>query len=78
MGRAILAANPGHPGSLGIANAEALEVACKNPELGYNRGPATRRLRRRGGRNHGGAAEGQGHVADPKVLGSVLKQFFAA
>jgi tryptophan synthase beta chain len=38
VGRAILAENPDHPGSLGIAKAEALEVAYQNPELGYNRG----------------------------------------
>jgi tryptophan synthase beta chain len=38
VGRAILAENPDHPGSLGIAKAEALEVAYSHPELGYNRG----------------------------------------
>jgi tryptophan synthase beta chain len=37
-GRAILAENPDHPGSLGIAKAESLEVAYSHPELGYTRG----------------------------------------
>ena len=37
-GRAVLAEDPDHPGSLGIAKAEALEVAFSHPELGYNRG----------------------------------------
>jgi tryptophan synthase beta chain len=37
-GRAVLAENPDHPGSLGIAKSEAMEVAWANPELGYTRG----------------------------------------
>ncbi|GAA4938611.1 tryptophan synthase beta chain [Nonomuraea thailandensis] len=37
-GRAILAEDPDHPGSLGIAKSEAMEVAWANPELGYTRG----------------------------------------
>lgn len=37
-GRAILSTSPDHPGSLGIAKSEALEVAFARPELGYNRG----------------------------------------
>ncbi len=34
-GRAILAANPDTPGSLGIAISEAVEVAAKNPDTKY-------------------------------------------
>jgi tryptophan synthase beta chain len=34
-GRAILAANPDSPGSLGIAISEAVEVAAKNPDTNY-------------------------------------------
>jgi tryptophan synthase beta chain len=34
-GRAILAANPNSPGSLGIAISEAVEVAAKNPDTKY-------------------------------------------
>jgi acyl-coenzyme A thioesterase PaaI-like protein len=34
-GRAILAANPNSPGSLGIAISEAVEVAAKNPDIKY-------------------------------------------
>ncbi|NUP80298.1 MAG: TrpB-like pyridoxal phosphate-dependent enzyme [Nonomuraea sp.] len=37
-GRAVLADDPDHPGSLGIAKSEALEVAFSHPELGYTRG----------------------------------------
>lgn len=37
-GRAVLAEDPDHPGSLGIAKSEALEVAFSHPELGYTRG----------------------------------------
>ncbi|MFI7111929.1 TrpB-like pyridoxal phosphate-dependent enzyme [Nonomuraea sp. NPDC050227] len=37
-GRAVLAEDPDHPGSLGIAKSEALEVAYANPDLGYTRG----------------------------------------
>jgi tryptophan synthase beta chain len=34
-GRAILAAHPDSPGSLGIAISEAVEVAAKNPDIKY-------------------------------------------
>ncbi|NNE94488.1 MAG: TrpB-like pyridoxal phosphate-dependent enzyme [Acidimicrobiales bacterium] len=34
-GRAVLAANPGSPGSLGIAISEAVEMAAPNPEVKY-------------------------------------------
>jgi tryptophan synthase beta chain len=34
-GRAILAGHPGHPGSLGIAISEAVEVAAQDPEIRY-------------------------------------------
>lgn len=34
-GRAILAKNPAHPGSLGIAISEAVEVAAKNADTNY-------------------------------------------
>ncbi|MCC6778165.1 MAG: TrpB-like pyridoxal phosphate-dependent enzyme [Hyphomicrobiales bacterium] len=34
-GRAILAANPDSPGSLGIAISEAVEVSAKNPDTNY-------------------------------------------
>jgi tryptophan synthase beta chain len=37
-GRSILADTPEHPGSLGVAKSEALELAMANPELGYARG----------------------------------------
>ncbi|MFC0598834.1 TrpB-like pyridoxal phosphate-dependent enzyme [Streptomyces palmae] len=39
-GRAILAADPDSPGSLGIATSEALEVAAQDPTLGYTLGSA--------------------------------------
>ncbi len=39
-GRAILAANPDSPGSLGIATSEALETAAGDPSLGYVLGSA--------------------------------------
>ena len=39
-GRAILAADPESPGSLGIATSEALEAASRDPELGYVLGSA--------------------------------------
>ncbi|MEU0839059.1 TrpB-like pyridoxal phosphate-dependent enzyme [Streptomyces sp. NPDC005962] len=39
-GRAILAADPDSPGSLGIATSEALETALANPSLGYVLGSA--------------------------------------
>lgn len=39
-GRAILADNPDHPGSLGAAKSEALQVAYADPTLGYARGSA--------------------------------------
>ncbi|WP_410655347.1 TrpB-like pyridoxal phosphate-dependent enzyme [Amycolatopsis sp. lyj-112] len=35
VGRAILAADPDSPGSLGIATSEALETAAADPSLGY-------------------------------------------
>lgn len=34
-GRALLAGHPGHPGSLGIAISEAVEVAAPDPEIRY-------------------------------------------
>ena len=34
-GRRFLAENPDHPGSLGIAISEAVEVAAKNPDVNY-------------------------------------------
>ena len=37
-GRAALAENPDHPGSLGVAKSEALQVAFTDPSLGYTRG----------------------------------------
>ncbi|HEX7097715.1 MAG TPA: TrpB-like pyridoxal phosphate-dependent enzyme [Acidimicrobiia bacterium] len=37
-GRAILAADPGSTGSLGIAISEAVEVAAKNPDTNYSLG----------------------------------------
>jgi tryptophan synthase beta chain len=37
-GRAILAENPDHPGSLGVAKSEALQAAHADPALGYARG----------------------------------------
>ncbi len=37
-GRAILAATPDSPGSLGIAISEAVEVAAKNPDTNYSLG----------------------------------------
>ncbi|MFD5428939.1 TrpB-like pyridoxal phosphate-dependent enzyme [Streptomyces sp. NPDC127084] len=40
IGRRILAERPDHPGSLGVAKSEALEVAYANPEIGYTRGSA--------------------------------------
>lgn len=40
VGRAILAADPDCPGSLGIATSEALEVAAQDPSLGYVLGSA--------------------------------------
>src|SRR5260370_41689698 len=39
-GRGILEQNPDHPGSLGIAKSEALQVAFADPSLGYTRGSA--------------------------------------
>ncbi|MGH3778405.1 MAG: TrpB-like pyridoxal phosphate-dependent enzyme [Pseudonocardiaceae bacterium] len=39
-GRAILAAHPDSPGSLGIATSEALEAAAADPTLGYTLGSA--------------------------------------
>lgn len=39
-GRAILAADPDSPGSLGIATSEALEAAATDPTLGYTLGSA--------------------------------------
>ncbi len=39
-GRAVLAAYPDHPGSLGIAKSEALQTAFADPRLGYTRGSA--------------------------------------
>jgi tryptophan synthase beta chain len=38
IGRKILAETPDHPGSLGIAKSEALEVAYADPTVGYCRG----------------------------------------
>ena len=40
VGRAILAADPDSPGSLGIASSEALEAAAADPTLGYTLGSA--------------------------------------
>jgi tryptophan synthase beta chain len=40
VGRAILAADPDCPGSLGIATSEALEAHAKDPTLGYVLGSA--------------------------------------
>lgn len=40
VGRAILAADPDSPGSLGIATSEALETAATDPSLGYVLGSA--------------------------------------
>jgi tryptophan synthase beta chain len=37
-GRAILAEDPDHPGSLGVAKSEALQTAYADPALGYTRG----------------------------------------
>jgi tryptophan synthase beta chain len=37
-GRAVLAANPDHPGSLGVAKSEALQLAAADPTVGYTRG----------------------------------------
>lgn len=37
-GRAVLAEDPDHPGSIGVAKSEALQVVYGNPELGYSRG----------------------------------------
>ena len=37
-GRAILAENPDHPGSLGVAKSEALQVAFADPDASYSRG----------------------------------------
>lgn len=37
-GRAILAQHPDHPGSLGVAKSEALQMAYADPEIGYARG----------------------------------------
>lgn len=37
-GRAVLAENPDHPGSLGIAKSEALQMLMTDPTLGYTRG----------------------------------------
>jgi tryptophan synthase beta chain len=37
-GREILAAYPDHPGSLGVAKSEALQIAFGDPGLGYARG----------------------------------------
>ena len=37
-GKSILADTPDHPGSLGVAKSEALELALANPDLGYARG----------------------------------------
>jgi tryptophan synthase beta chain len=37
-GRAILAKNPDHPGSLGIAISEAVEMAAQNPDAKYSLG----------------------------------------
>jgi len=39
-GRATLAENPDHPGSLGVAKSEALQFAGANPDFGYTRGSA--------------------------------------
>lgn len=39
-GRAVLAADPDHPGSLGVAKSEALQAAFADPRLGYTRGSA--------------------------------------
>ncbi|WP_405827155.1 TrpB-like pyridoxal phosphate-dependent enzyme [Streptomyces sp. NBC_01176] len=39
-GRAVLKENPDHPGSLGIAKSEALQVAFSDPRWGYTRGSA--------------------------------------
>ncbi|MDP9867044.1 MULTISPECIES: TrpB-like pyridoxal phosphate-dependent enzyme [Streptosporangium] len=40
-GRAILAENPDHPGSLGVAKSEALQTVFDNPEAAYTRGSAS-------------------------------------
>jgi len=37
-GREILAENPDHPGSLGVAKSEALQAVQADPSLGYTRG----------------------------------------
>ncbi|MHB9864375.1 TrpB-like pyridoxal phosphate-dependent enzyme [Streptomyces sp. YIM S03343] len=39
-GRAVLKEDPEHPGSLGIAKSEALQVAFSDPRWGYTRGSA--------------------------------------
>jgi tryptophan synthase beta chain len=39
-GRAVLKEDPEHPGSLGVAKSEALQVAFSDPRWGYTRGSA--------------------------------------